>query len=118
MKWFLGLLLVVALIGGALYGVGRFLLPNNLAVTRDITIERPRASVFAMVNDLQIAKEWSPYYARDPDAEYSFSGEGPGAGQTMRWTRRSAQHHRDESLRNQDHQRNVHDQKQRDRGHE
>ena len=38
-----------------------------------------------MSNDLRIAKEWSPFYALDPDADYSFSGEGPGAGQTMRW---------------------------------
>ena len=79
MRWFLWLVLVVALIGGALYGVGRFLLPNTLEVTRTTAIERPRAAVFAMVNDLRIAKEWSPYYARDPDADYSFSGE-PGAG--------------------------------------
>jgi effector-binding domain-containing protein/carbon monoxide dehydrogenase subunit G len=85
MKWFLGLVLVVALITGALYAVGRFLLPNNLQVTRSVTIDRPRASVFAMVNDLQIVKEWSPYYARDPDAEYTFSGDGPGQGQAMHW---------------------------------
>jgi hypothetical protein len=84
MRWFLGLLLVIALVSGALYGVGRFLLPNALEVTRTAAIERPRAAVFAMVNDLRIAKEWSPYYARDPDADYAFSGE-PGAGQTMRW---------------------------------
>jgi hypothetical protein len=37
-----------------------------------------------MINDLRIAKEWSPYYARDPDAEFAIS-ETPGAGQTMRW---------------------------------
>ncbi|MGQ0533402.1 MAG: SRPBCC family protein [Caulobacteraceae bacterium] len=84
MRWFLGLLLVVALVLGALYAVGAFLLPNGLEVTRTQTVERPRAAVFAMVNDLRIAKEWSPYYARDPDADYTFSGE-PGAGQTMRW---------------------------------
>jgi hypothetical protein len=85
MRWFLWLVLVIALVSGALYGVGRFLLPNDLAVTRTVAIERPRAAVFAMANDLRIAKEWSPYYAMDPDAEYAFSGEGPGAGQTMRW---------------------------------
>jgi hypothetical protein len=78
------LLLVIALIVGALYAVGAFLLPNTLEVTRTETVERPRAAVFAMVNDLKIAKEWSPYYARDPDADYAFSGD-PGAGQTMRW---------------------------------
>jgi hypothetical protein len=84
MRWFFGLVLVVALVSGVLYAVGRFLLPNTLEVTRTAPIERPRAAVFAMVNDLRIAKEWSPYYARDPDADYAFSGE-PGAGQTMRW---------------------------------
>lgn len=84
MRWFLGLLLAIALIGGALYGVGRFILPNTLEVTRTITVERPRASVYAMMNDLRIAKEWSPYYARDPNAAFDFSGE-PGEGQSMRW---------------------------------
>ncbi len=84
MRWFLGLLLAIALIAGALYGVGRFILPNSLEVTRTIAIERPRASVFAMVHDLRIAKEWSPYYARDPDAEFAISDQ-PGPGQTMRW---------------------------------
>lgn len=86
MRWFLGLLLVVALIMGVLFGVGQFLLLNSLSVTRTASIERPRATVFAMVNDLRIAKEWSPYYALDPDAEFSFSADGPGLGQTMRWT--------------------------------
>lgn len=84
MRWFLGLLVVVALVLGVLYAVGRFLLPNSLEVARTVAIERPRASVFAMVNDLNIAKEWSPYNARDPDADYVIS-ERPGAGQTMRW---------------------------------
>ena len=84
MRWFLWLLLVVALITGVLYGVGRFLLPNKLEVTRTASIERPRAAVFAMINDLRIAKEWSPYYARDPDADYAFNGD-PGEGQSMRW---------------------------------
>ena len=86
MKWFLGFTLVVALIAGALFSVGYFLLPNELAVTRSVAIERPRATVFAMINDLRIVREWSPFYARDPEAEYAFSGEGPGEGQTMRWT--------------------------------
>ncbi|MGE0740538.1 MAG: SRPBCC family protein [Hyphomonadaceae bacterium] len=85
MRWFLGLLLVIAVVLGAAYAVGRFLLPNTLEVTRSVTVERPRSAVFAMVNDLRIAKEWSPFYARDPDADYVFSGD-PGEGQNMRWT--------------------------------
>lgn len=87
MRWILGLVLVIALVLGALYGVGAFLLPNALEVTRSVAIERPRASVFAMINDLNIAKEWSPYNARDPEADYSIS-EAPGAGQSMRWQSR------------------------------
>ena len=41
MRWFLGLVLVIALVCGALYGVGLFLLPNSLAVTRTLAINRP-----------------------------------------------------------------------------
>lgn len=85
MRWFLGLLLVIALVCGVLFGVGQFLLPNALAMTRTIVVNRPRAAVYAMSNDLRIAKEWSPLYAQDPDADYSFGGDGPGAGQSMRW---------------------------------
>ncbi|MES1156580.1 MAG: SRPBCC family protein [Alphaproteobacteria bacterium] len=85
MRWFFGLVLVIALITGVLYGVGRFLLPNSLEVRREATIERPRAAVFAMANDLKIVKEWSPFYALDPDADYTFSGDGPGSGQSMHW---------------------------------
>lgn len=85
MRWFLGLVLVVALLVGGAYAVGRFFLPNTLDVTRTTSIARPRAAIFAMVNDLRIAREWSPYNARDPDAEYTISNE-PGAGQSMRWT--------------------------------
>lgn len=79
------LIVVLALIGGALFGVGYFLLPNALDVTRTVTIDRPRAAVFAMANDLRIFKEWSPYYARDPRGQFTFSGEGPGPGQAMNW---------------------------------
>lgn len=79
------LVFTLAVITGALYGVGRFLLDNSLEVSRSITVERPRVAVFAMVNDLRTMKEWSPYYAMDPEAEYTFSGDTPGRGQTMRW---------------------------------
>ncbi|WP_395646107.1 SRPBCC family protein [Terricaulis sp.] len=85
MRWFLGLVLVVALVTGAAYAVGRFVLPNTLTVSETVSVERPRAAVYAMTNDLRIVKEWSPFYALDPEADYAFGGEGPGEGQTMRW---------------------------------
>ena len=85
MRWFLGLVGVVALVLGVGYGIGRFAFPNALEVSSSIVVERPRASVFAMINDLRIAQEWSPYNARDPNADYAIS-ETPGEGQTMRWS--------------------------------
>lgn len=91
MRWsfWLVAVLVLALLAGALFGVGQFLLPNDLAVTRTVQIDRPRATVFALSNDLRTAKEWSPFYAMDPDAEYRFNQVGPGRGQEMRWDSRS-----------------------------
>ncbi len=76
---------VLAALAGGLYGVGYFLLPNDLEVSRREVIERPRAAVFAMANDLKIVKEWSPYYALDPNADYSFTRDAPGEGQSMIW---------------------------------
>jgi hypothetical protein len=86
MRWFAGLVVVVAAIAGALYAVGYFVLPNTLDVRRSIMVQRPRATVFAQVNDLRIAKEWSPIFVIDPAANYTFSTEEPGDGQSMRWT--------------------------------
>ncbi|MBL8551079.1 MAG: SRPBCC family protein [Hyphomonadaceae bacterium] len=86
MRWFAGLLVVFAAILGGLFAIGYFVLPNTLDVRRSVQIERPRATVFAQVNDLRIAKEWSPVYAADPAANYTFSSDEPGDGQTMRWS--------------------------------
>ncbi|NWG53810.1 MAG: SRPBCC family protein [Hydrogenophilaceae bacterium] len=86
MKWAAAFVLVLAVVGAALYAVGLFLLPNGVDVTRTITIERPRATVFAQVNDLRIVRQWSPFNARDPSADYTFSGDPPGEGQSMSWS--------------------------------
>jgi effector-binding domain-containing protein len=86
MRWFAGLVVVLTAVTGALYAVGFFVLPNTLDVRRSVMIDRPRATVFAQVNDLRIAKEWSPIFAVDPAANYTFSTDEPGDGQSMRWT--------------------------------
>jgi hypothetical protein len=85
MRWLLGLIAFILLALGAAFGVGYFLLPNALEVTRTVEIERPRATVFALVSDLRIVQEWSPYRALDPEAEYLFSGPEGEVGQSMRW---------------------------------
>jgi|CXWL01.1.fsa_nt_gi hypothetical protein len=89
MRWFLWLLAGLAALAGVLFLVGQFFLSNSLSVTRSAAIDRPRAIIFALANDLRVAKEWSPFYAMDPDADYSFTGDGPGRGQEMRWASKS-----------------------------
>lgn len=86
MKWAAALIGVLAAIAGALYAVGYFLLPNVLEVTREATIERPRATVFAMINDLEIVQKWSPVTLRDPNVDYAVEGQTPGEGQSMSWS--------------------------------
>lgn len=91
MRWFVALVAFFFLAGGIAAGVGYFFLPNTLEVSRAVTIERPRATVFALVSDLRIVQEWSPYWALDPQAEYLFSGPDGDVGQTMRWRSSKAQ---------------------------
>ncbi len=85
MRVLLGLLAAIAVIAGAAFGVGYFLLPNTLDVSRSLLIERPRATVYAQIGDLRQVKEWSPYFALDPEAQWTFEGEA-GPGQIMRWS--------------------------------
>lgn len=89
MRWLLALLFLALVVGGA-YAGGRYMLPNDLEVSGGVEVARPRAAVFAMVNDLNIAKEWSSYYARDPAAEFRIDGP-PGPGQMMQWSSRAAE---------------------------
>ena len=70
------LLLVVA--------IGVFL-PATIIVERGSTIDAPRASVFALLNDYRQVKEWSPWMDTDPNALYTLSGPPRGEGATMTW---------------------------------
>lgn len=73
------LVLVLALFAGAL------LLPANVHVERSITVERPPAVVFGLLNDYQHFQAWSPWSERDPNARYQLSGPERGVGARMAW---------------------------------
>ncbi|MBI1251227.1 MAG: hypothetical protein GC189_07130 [Alphaproteobacteria bacterium] len=90
MRWLVWVVTLVVFIGAAAFGVGYFFLPNTLDVSRSVLIERPRATVYAQVSDLRNVRSWSPYYAMDPNAEWTFTGD-PGPGQTMRWVSTSSE---------------------------
>ncbi|MFZ4603968.1 MAG: SRPBCC family protein [Caulobacterales bacterium] len=86
MRWLAGIVSILAVIGGTLVGVGWFVLPVQLDVSRSIEISRPRATVFALVNDLRTFNEFSPWVEIDPTAAYAFSGPRAGPGQISTWT--------------------------------
>ncbi len=73
------LLVVAALFGGA------FLLPSEVHVERSITIDRPPATVFAVLNGFRLFDQWSPWAERDPGARFETSGPDRGAGARLAW---------------------------------
>ena len=74
----MGVLVALLLLGGfALPGQSRFV------VTADI--DAPRATVFALVNDMRRSNLWSSVTATDPNAKVVFSGPARGVGSTVTW---------------------------------
>lgn len=82
---FLKIALAVLALLGVVFLLGAFLLPDRAGVERSVTIDRPPAQVFAVVNDLSRFNEWSPWHPLDPDARYRFEGPASGPGATMHW---------------------------------
>ncbi|RMA42689.1 SRPBCC family protein [Rhodophyticola porphyridii] len=77
---FIGLVvLAILLVAGA------YLLPRNVIVERQITIDAPPEEVFPLVNSLRRGQEWSPWMALDPNVQVTHSGPEAGVGATMEW---------------------------------
>lgn len=82
LKWTLGSLMLL----GALLALGGLLLPAQTHVERSVRIERPVAEVFRTLNSFQQFNEWSPWFAADPQARYSYEGPDEGVGARMAWS--------------------------------
>jgi uncharacterized protein YndB with AHSA1/START domain len=65
---------------------GGFVLPDKAHVTRSTVIDAPPEKIFAVVSDLRRSKDWSPWFALDPQMTVTFEGEGAGVGQKMSWS--------------------------------
>lgn len=65
--------------------VGAYLLPRQVEVERSIVIERPASQVFTILNGFTRFNEWSPWFARDPNATYTRSGPDFGVGAQHDW---------------------------------
>lgn len=74
--------IVIAL---ALFVFGALLLPRQVHIERSIDINRPVATVFAVVNSFESFPDWSPLAARDPSAVFELSGPPEGVGARLDW---------------------------------
>jgi len=73
------IVLIVALIGIS------YLLPGTAEVSRSITIDAPPQAIFPYVNSMQETEKWSPWLARDPETQLSYSGPEAGVGNRLSW---------------------------------
>lgn len=84
MKFLRNLFIAVAVVAVILVAVG-FFLPKSVHMERSTTINAPIDEVFQQVNTFKNYNSWSPFFERDPDAQYQFSGPESGVGAKMAW---------------------------------
>ena len=75
----------IALLLFAVFVLTGYLLPTHAYVERSITVERPATTMFAIVNSYRYFDQWSPWVARDPNAEYVLTGPEAGVGARLSW---------------------------------
>ena len=78
-----GLVLVALVI--VVLGVGA-LLPKDFRVERSIEIDAPPEMVFDRVSSLRTWDAWSPWLARDPSIQNTYTGPETGVGASVVWT--------------------------------
>lgn len=59
--------------------------PDDLRVSRSISISAPAALPFAQINDVRKWQEMSPYVKYDPAAKTTFAGPEAGVGASFAW---------------------------------
>lgn len=72
----------VLIAGVLLYAATR---PDSFRVERSTRIEAPAEKIFSLVNDLRAWNGWSPYDAKDPAMQRTFSGAASGPGAVYAW---------------------------------
>ena len=60
-------------------------LPATAHVERSIVVKASPNEIFPYVNNLKAFNRWSPWFERDPDAQYEFTGPSNGVGMKMKW---------------------------------
>jgi hypothetical protein len=74
---------LVVLVAGALaYAATR---PDSFRVQRTLSIKAPPQAIYALVNDLQSHRAWSPWEQKDPAMKRTYSGPASGKGAVYEW---------------------------------
>jgi hypothetical protein len=73
------------LIALAVVAAVALLLPDRAHVERSIAIDAPPSKIFPFINNLREFNRWSPWFSRDPAAEYRYSQPASGKGARMSW---------------------------------
>jgi effector-binding domain-containing protein/uncharacterized protein YndB with AHSA1/START domain len=81
---FMKIVLVVVALCVLLAGIG-MVLPRQVHVERQIVIDAPRATVFALVDGYKQFNKWSPWAGVDPNAKYQVEGPEFGVGAKQSW---------------------------------
>jgi effector-binding domain-containing protein len=76
----IGVVAFVAIVVGV-----AFVLPQQVHVERSMVMAAAPDQIFAVVNDLTRAREWGPWYKRDPKMQVAFDGPPAGEGAKIRW---------------------------------
>ncbi len=59
--------------------------PDHYTVKRTVAIQAPAAKVFAMLADLHVWSQWSPWERLDPAMKKTWSGATTGVGAIYEW---------------------------------
>ncbi|MGB0907603.1 MAG: hypothetical protein ACPGVT_08920 [Maricaulaceae bacterium] len=84
MKWFFRITAIIIACFTALVAIGYVTSPD-LLVEQDIVVEALPEEVFPYLENLSYSNAWSPWYARQPEANYIFTGPEQGVGAHVMW---------------------------------
>ena len=59
--------------------------PDTFRIERSATVNAPSEKVFALINDFQQWRAWSPWENKDPDLKRTYSGAERGRGAVYAW---------------------------------
>lgn len=85
MRFVRALLIALVVLAVVVLAAGLFL-PQTAHVERSVLIDAPPAEVYEVVSSMRRFNEWSPWFERDPDARYDFTGPQSGVGAKMSWS--------------------------------